>query len=181
MTTDYIYLIVLYKNKPTSCNIRQSKNPWRIFGGFFYVMAVGMFCFYTTHWYYPVLFFLFLFPILVSTLEHVKSFKWDKSFFSYVLVSLIVLKIQVPGFKQFIWHKLNQATDIGRIEKENQIIAWFPSQEKKNQRLVWGYFSISIWVVSIDLFWFYFMSFSYNGVYFLWLISLGVLRATFWL
>ena len=63
--------------------------------------------------------FFFTFPILVSTFERVKSFKWDKSFFSYVLVSLIVLKIQVLGFKEFIWHKLNQPTDIERIEKKN--------------------------------------------------------------
>ena len=43
------------------------------------------------------------------------------------------------------------------------------------------YLSICLSVVSIGQFWFYFVSFSYNWVYFLQFIFFEALRATFWL
>ena len=46
---------------------------------------------------------------------------------------------------------------------------------------LYAWMSVCLSVVSIGLFWFYFVSFSYNWVYFLQFIFFEALRATFWL
>ena len=69
----------------------------------------------------------------------------------------------------------------GRLTIDNLVNDFFqtPLILEKQKKVLKIWVDSTLPVVSIGLFWFYFVSFSYNGVYSGWLISLRALTATF--